>query len=67
VLLGAHDANYGHDAYLESRILAADPVELVNLLYQACQHSVREARISRRAALRGGGGPFRRLARFSPN
>jgi flagellar protein FliS len=36
--------NNGHDAYLESRILAADPVELVNLLYQACQHSVREAR-----------------------
>jgi flagellar protein FliS len=36
--------NNGHDAYLESRILAADPVELVTLLYQACQHSVREAR-----------------------
>jgi len=33
-----------HDAYLESRILAADPIELVNLLYQACTAAVREAR-----------------------
>jgi flagellar protein FliS len=36
--------NNGHDAYLESRVLAADPVELVNLLYQACRQSVRDAR-----------------------
>jgi flagellar protein FliS len=33
-----------HDAYLESRILAADPLELVRLLYQACTGAVREAR-----------------------
>src|SRR6516162_2739350 len=36
--------NNDHDAYLESRILAADPVELVNLLYQACRQCVRDAR-----------------------
>jgi flagellar protein FliS len=36
--------NNGHDAYLETRILAADPVELINLLYQACRQSVRDAR-----------------------
>lgn len=36
--------NNSHDAYLESRVLAADPLELVNLLYQACRQSVREAR-----------------------
>ncbi|HTP32650.1 MAG TPA: flagellar export chaperone FliS [Candidatus Acidoferrales bacterium] len=36
--------NNGHDAYLESRVLAADPVELVNLLYQACRQAVRDAR-----------------------
>ncbi|HTS62273.1 MAG TPA: flagellar export chaperone FliS [Candidatus Acidoferrales bacterium] len=36
--------NNGHDAYLESRILAADPVELVTLLYQACRQAVRDAR-----------------------
>src|ERR1035437_5961242 len=34
----------GHDAYLESRVLAADPVELVSLLYEACTQAVREAR-----------------------
>jgi flagellar protein FliS len=42
-----HDAyrlNSGHDAYLESRVLTADPIELVNLLYQACMQAVREAR-----------------------
>ncbi|HWC98004.1 MAG TPA: flagellar export chaperone FliS [Candidatus Sulfopaludibacter sp.] len=33
-----------HDAYLESRITSADPLELVKLLYQACTGSVREAR-----------------------
>jgi flagellar protein FliS len=32
------------DAYLESRILSADPIELVNVLYQACTGAVREAR-----------------------
>jgi flagellar protein FliS len=36
--------NNGHDAYLESRILAADPVELVNMLYQGCRQAVRDAR-----------------------
>ena len=36
--------NSGHDAYLESRVLTADPIELVNLLYQACSQAVREAR-----------------------
>ena len=36
--------NNGHDAYLESRVLAADPVELVSLLYQACTQAVRDAR-----------------------
>src|ERR1700730_5700665 len=34
----------GHDAYLESRILSADPIELVNLLYQACTGAGRGAR-----------------------
>ena len=37
--------NNGHDAYLESRVLTADPIELVNLLYQACTQAVREARL----------------------
>ena len=36
--------NNGHDAYLESRVLAADPVELVHMLYQACAQAVRDAR-----------------------
>jgi flagellar secretion chaperone FliS len=36
--------NNGHDAYLESRVLSADPVQLVNLLYQACIQAVRDAR-----------------------
>jgi flagellar protein FliS len=36
--------NNGHDAYLETRVLTADPIELVNLLYQACTQAVREAR-----------------------
>ena len=36
--------NNGHNAYLESRILSADPIELVNMLYQACTGAVREAR-----------------------
>ena len=34
----------GHNAYLEGRILSADPLELVRLLYQGCSDSVREAR-----------------------
>jgi len=33
-----------HDAYLEGRILSADPLELVRLLYQGCSDAVREAR-----------------------
>lgn len=33
-----------HDAYLESRIESADPIELVKLLYQGARASVREAR-----------------------
>ena len=36
-----HDA---HEAYLESRIEAADPIQLVRLLYQGAIVSVREAR-----------------------
>ncbi|HXA52843.1 MAG TPA: flagellar export chaperone FliS [Candidatus Acidoferrum sp.] len=36
--------NNGHDAYLESRVFSAGPIELVNLLYQACIQSVRDAR-----------------------
>ena len=36
--------NNAHDAYLESRVMTADPVELIDLLYQACTQSVREAR-----------------------
>jgi flagellar protein FliS len=36
--------NNGHDAYLESRVMTADPVELISLLYQACTQSVRDAR-----------------------
>jgi flagellar protein FliS len=33
-----------HDAYLDSRILTADPLELVTILYQAGITSVRDAR-----------------------
>ena len=33
-----------HDAYLESRILTAEPLELIRLLYQAGTGAVREAR-----------------------
>src|ERR1700756_4539286 len=32
------------DAYLESRVLSADPVEMVWMLYQAALEAVREAR-----------------------
>lgn len=35
-----------HDAYMESRILSADPLELIRMLYRACIDSVREARLS---------------------
>lgn len=37
--------NNGHDAYLESRVLSADPIELVKMLYQGCMQAVREARL----------------------
>jgi flagellar secretion chaperone FliS len=33
-----------HDTYLESRVLAADPVELIAILYQSCTGAVRDAR-----------------------
>jgi flagellar secretion chaperone FliS len=33
-----------HDAYLEERILSADPLELVHVLYQAAMRAVRKAR-----------------------
>jgi len=33
-----------HDAYLESRVLSADPTELICLLYQAATRAVRNAR-----------------------
>jgi len=33
-----------HRAYLESRVLSADPLELVRLLYQTAMDAVREAR-----------------------
>lgn len=34
-----------HDAYLESTILSADPVELVRILYRTALDAVREARM----------------------
>jgi flagellar protein FliS len=37
--------NNTQDAYLESRVLTADPIELVNLLYQGCMQAIREARV----------------------
>jgi flagellar secretion chaperone FliS len=33
-----------HDAYLENRVLSANPLELVHLLYQAATSAVRDAR-----------------------
>jgi len=36
--------NSAHDAYVETRVLAADPLELVRLLYQTAIGSVRDAR-----------------------
>ncbi|MCC7174661.1 MAG: flagellar export chaperone FliS [Bryobacterales bacterium] len=37
-------ASTPHDAYLESRILAADPLELVRILYRVAIDRVRETR-----------------------
>jgi flagellar secretion chaperone FliS len=36
-----HDA---HDAYLESRVMSASPVELVGMIYQTATSAVRDAR-----------------------
>jgi flagellar protein FliS len=33
-----------HDAYLESRVLSAGPIELVRILYQTAANAVRDAR-----------------------
>ena len=38
--------NTAQEAYLENRILSADPVELVRLLYQAALAAVRDARLA---------------------
>ena len=37
-------SNQAHSAYLESRILTADPIELIRLMYQAAIGEVRSAR-----------------------
>jgi len=37
-------ASSGHDAYVAEKILSADPVELVRILYRAAIESVEEAR-----------------------
>jgi flagellar secretion chaperone FliS len=37
-------SNQAHSAYLESRILTADPLELIRLMYQAAIGEVRNAR-----------------------
>ena len=37
-------ASDARSAYLESRVLSADPIELIRLLYQAAMDAVREAR-----------------------
>lgn len=37
-------SNSAHEAYLESRVLSADPIELVRLLYQGAIAAVRDAR-----------------------
>jgi flagellar protein FliS len=37
-------SQHGYDTYLEGRILSADPLELVRLLYQGCSDAVSEAR-----------------------
>lgn len=36
--------NSAHDAYVESKVLSADPLELVRLLYQTAPSSVADAR-----------------------
>lgn len=36
--------NSAHEAYIESRVLSADPMELVRVLYQGGIEAVREAR-----------------------
>jgi flagellar secretion chaperone FliS len=36
----------GHDAYLEGRVLSADPLELIRLLYHGASDAVRRARRS---------------------
>jgi flagellar secretion chaperone FliS len=36
----------GHDAYLEGRVLSADPLELIRLLYGGASNAVRQARRS---------------------
>jgi len=36
--------NSSHDTYLESRVLSADPLELVRLLYQGAMGAVQDAR-----------------------
>jgi flagellar secretion chaperone FliS len=36
--------NTAHDAYLETRVLAADPLELVRILYRAAITATRDAR-----------------------
>ena len=36
--------NSAHDTYLESRVLSADPLELVRLLYQGAIDAVQDAR-----------------------
>ena len=38
-------SNQAHSAYLESRILTADPLELIRLMYQAAISEVRKARL----------------------
>ncbi len=38
-------ASQAHNAYLESRILTADPVELVRVMYQAAIGEIRAARV----------------------
>jgi flagellar secretion chaperone FliS len=38
-------SNQAHSAYLQSRILTADPLELVRLMYQAAIGEVRNARL----------------------
>jgi flagellar protein FliS len=41
--------NMGRNSYLESRILAADPVELIHILYEHALAQVRTARASQQA------------------